>query len=252
MAISIIHTPCKGCCFAEYEDKTQTGCLLNLLDEYKNLDGVDILEAYDDTHEFYIVNGKKCAAHKDQKYFKSKGMENSTTEEKIKHINEVMKLKYLLAIDCKDKTPEDLAEILDEVKISSVHPSAMAIVILRVENQEVYEVEKYYKVLNKSGIKCRWKVKILNIAEQDHMTTVHQMINLGAEKCNFVLYVGKDHTDIKKVVDLAQKMTYTQFIPFMVIANRSREVMMFNTIVYRIGLENNLDIITNTEKHIIV
>ena len=53
--IKPIHTPCKDCTFAIYEGKTQNGCHLNLLEKYKNKN-LEILEAYDEQKEFYIIN----------------------------------------------------------------------------------------------------------------------------------------------------------------------------------------------------
>lgn len=44
-------TPCKFCVFAEWEDKTQIGCLANKLDTFD-----DIIEVHDETHEFFVVD----------------------------------------------------------------------------------------------------------------------------------------------------------------------------------------------------
>jgi hypothetical protein len=54
-----IHTSCKDCIFANYLALTQIGCKANQLDLFKQ-NGIDIVEAYDDEQEFYIINGKQC------------------------------------------------------------------------------------------------------------------------------------------------------------------------------------------------
>lgn len=56
-------TSCNGCKFAEWtENNKQIGCDLGRLDKFKEL-GVEIVEAMDDTHEFFVV-GDRCAAYR--------------------------------------------------------------------------------------------------------------------------------------------------------------------------------------------
>lgn len=50
-SVDKFQTPCKFCTFAQFEGKTQTGCLAN------RLDSQDHFEAYDEEAEFCVVNG---------------------------------------------------------------------------------------------------------------------------------------------------------------------------------------------------
>jgi len=50
-------TPCKECVFAEYEEKTQTGCQLGLIEKYQAKDLVE--ECYDEDNEFFVI-GQLC------------------------------------------------------------------------------------------------------------------------------------------------------------------------------------------------
>ena len=52
-------TPCKNCTFAEYEGITQTGCELGRLDIFR-ANGVNIIEAYDEEKQFYVIEGRRC------------------------------------------------------------------------------------------------------------------------------------------------------------------------------------------------
>lgn len=61
-----METPCKNCCFATYEGKTQTGCSLNRLEVLK-ANNVEILEAYDEDKEFFVVKGN-CNYGRPQKW----------------------------------------------------------------------------------------------------------------------------------------------------------------------------------------
>lgn len=51
-----METPCKNCCFATYEGKTQTGCVLHRLEVLRN-HGVEVVEVYDEEKEFYLIKG---------------------------------------------------------------------------------------------------------------------------------------------------------------------------------------------------
>jgi hypothetical protein len=60
--IKKIHTSCHDCCFAVYDginSATQVDCVLNLIEHYRNKKQ-EILEAYNEDNEFYIINGRKC------------------------------------------------------------------------------------------------------------------------------------------------------------------------------------------------
>ena len=53
--ISIIHTSCKNCIFAEFLNKKQSGCKLDRLKYHS-----DIIEVYDDDLDFFVVNNGFC------------------------------------------------------------------------------------------------------------------------------------------------------------------------------------------------
>ena len=83
--IHAIHTPCKNCVFAKYEENTQTGCELDYIEKYKNLES-EILEVYDNDKEFYVINDKKCLGYREPKWFEQLSMSDSSMEEKINHL----------------------------------------------------------------------------------------------------------------------------------------------------------------------
>lgn len=99
-SISQIHTSCKNCVFSIYSDITQTGCALNFLSKYKEKN-TEILEAYDEQKEFYIINNKKCLGYREDGWFKQFDMVGSTTDEKIKKFKETNYIDYLMLIDLK-------------------------------------------------------------------------------------------------------------------------------------------------------
>ena len=52
-------TSCKKCVFATYDNITQKDCSLQLLDKYRAHD-IEIIEAYDEDKEFYVLHKLKC------------------------------------------------------------------------------------------------------------------------------------------------------------------------------------------------
>jgi hypothetical protein len=70
VSLHVVHTACRDCVFATYPGmgRTQTGCELKRLDKYRE-QGTEVLEAVDETgDEFFIVNGRKCLAHRDKSW----------------------------------------------------------------------------------------------------------------------------------------------------------------------------------------
>ena len=96
--IDTVHTPCKNCVFAEYDNKTQIGCHLDYIDRFKQ-SNIDIIEAWDEEKEFYIINKKKCVGYRENKWFASKGLGDATLDAKIEFFNKNNFLHYLLIIN---------------------------------------------------------------------------------------------------------------------------------------------------------
>lgn len=247
--MSKFHTPCKQCYFAEYTEKTQTGCSMGLIEEYKKTEHIKVIEAYDEEKEFFVIDGKQCAGYKEPKYFESRNIENLTREEKVAYVKDKLKLKYIAIINCYEIDLETLANIVEELKQAEVQPDCIMICIN--ENSR-FGPHEYYKVLNKSKIKSRWKIRNVTHKDQTHIVTVHEVINLGAENCNFVLSVDGDFTNLSKIINEANDITYKRFGRFVVLSNKNKETILFNKFVYKSGLACSHDIITNYEEYTII
>ena len=246
--INPIHTVCKNCVFSEYEKNTQVSCFLGMIEKYREQDPSCILEVYDQDKEFYVINKRKCIWYKENKYFENREMSNASIEEKATYVKNTWKIKYLAVVDCRDRTDEDLNNIITTLMNSGVEPANVSIITSRLNK---VDHQDFYKVLKKLDLK--WTIKSLLHPEQEHITTVHQIVNEGAKKCNFILSIGQDHKDVEKIVKTANDMIYTHNKPFMVISNESKQTILFNVLVYRNGLlPEHKDIITNYEAYTII
>lgn len=235
--ISNIHTSCEKCAFAKYDQITQTDCLLGLIDKYRKTSHIEILEAYNDDKEFFIVNNKKCAAYKTQEFFDERNILDKT-EYAFKNFE----IKYNAIIDARPYTPEQLSPIFEELKQASVSPEIITLI-----TYEYKAPGDYFVALNKSELKTKWKIKNLKHQEHDFIAVAHEIINLGNEKCPFVLTV-QNKDNLAKIVDKANQVVYEEFKRFAVITNKTKSNMMFNKFVYQAGLQKNHDIITHEEE----
>lgn len=243
-----LHTSCKNCVFSKYENDTQTGCLTGMLEKYKERD-IEILEVYDTDKEFFVINDRACISKRTEEYFQNTVMENSSIEEKTAYVLSLQSLQYLAVVDCNNRTPEQLYEVLSEINKCKIKPKCVMVVI---PDSTPLMASNYYQSIHKSNIGCKWKIKGNLYSDEAFLTTIHQVINIGAENCAFVMAIGDDYSSIDKIVDKANDMLYKEFQPFTVISNESKSSILFSDHVYKQALLHNADIITDYKEYIVV
>ena len=95
-------TSCKNCVFAIYEDKTQVGCEDNRVSKFGDL----VIEAYDDSKEFYVIN-RLCNLYRNVKW-----------NDGIKDVAKAKKescLSFDILIDCDDIDNQYRNKIIEEI-----------------------------------------------------------------------------------------------------------------------------------------
>jgi hypothetical protein len=124
--IDIIHTPCKDCIFAEYDGDTQTSCALNKLEHYKN-NGIEILEVYDDSKEFFVVNKKKCLYFRNNEWKTKKELRDITSA--INLVNEEAQIKYIGVIYLEPETSIDtFNNIIESLLNQKIKPKGLMVI----------------------------------------------------------------------------------------------------------------------------
>ena len=63
--LSQVHTTCRNCVFAKWDEGTQIGCKLNKLDDYKEA-GIEVLDATDNELQFNVINGRFCVFYRNE------------------------------------------------------------------------------------------------------------------------------------------------------------------------------------------
>lgn len=246
--IDLIHSSCKDCVFAKYDDKTQIDCHLSLLDKFKKAD-VEIIEAYDDTKEFYVINSKKCVGYKEEKYFKARDLEKLSLKEKIEYISDNLFIDYAIVVNIKNFTGIELKEICTKISHMQIKPKELFLIRYQ-KDKKAYDFKFLEKLLKETKI-SKWKIKTIIDDESDFVDILHHTMNEN-KKHRFILSIDKDYTDFAKIIEHAQEIIYEKFTTFQVLSNSNHDSLCFNTSVYRFGISNGIDVLSNKEKFTVI
>ena len=137
-----LQTSCKECLFSVYEKNTQTGCLANRIEMFKNTARGDIIiDAYDDEKEFYVVDGL-C------NYFRPPSWNEGKTD-LDKAIDE-SQTTFFIVIYADQINEDNLSRIQKSIQEIDYEHSKISVVIshdLTMEAQHKKIVTKLYEFL---------------------------------------------------------------------------------------------------------
>lgn len=247
-SINIIHTSCKKCVFAEYNENTQIACCLNLLDKFKNK-GVEVLNVYDEEKEYFVINNKKCVGYKEEKYFQNRGLSSSSLDKKIQYVKNNLKVNYAIVINIKKYKNNNLEKLAESISQLKIKPSIVYVIRYRKDRGK-YSYDQIQNFLNQCQI-SKWKIKTILDPKIKYDNVLHSTINED-KKNKFLLSINGNYSNLDKIVLTAQKKIYEELTTFLVLSNAKKESILFNTDVYRYGIFNGQDILNNTDKYEIV
>lgn len=124
--VSQVHTTCRHCVFAKFDEtgKTQTGCKLGKIQDYKDA-GVEVLEVFDDKDtEFYLINGRFCMFYRNQEVMEKYPRD---TWETMVHLQTKVPYQAIVFME-KDTTFQDLKKTLRQLKDQEIQPNLVTIV----------------------------------------------------------------------------------------------------------------------------
>ena len=244
-SINSIHTPCKSCVFAIYNENTQTGCSLNYLEKY-----TDIIEAYDDTKEFYIINNKKCIGYRENSWFNQFNMQDSSLDEKIQKYHETNKLHYLAIINLHDLDLEQLDNICQQITESVSQPQKI-IFIRHKENNSIFTYENIEKIIKKYQINYNWRIQTMLDDTLTYREILHNAVVINP-KYRFILSIEKYDNQISRVIGLINNKIHHELNTFMVASTPDYSCRIFSGGVYRFGLVNKQDILSDKSTYEII
>lgn len=160
-------TPCKDCCFAIYEDITQVGCSRNRIEKYKNA-GNEIIEAYDEDKEFYVIKGRLCPYYRNRDWLNRIG-DNPTSLEMMLSVETAATIHLIIFL--RDKSIEELDKTIKSIDVenSSVKPIQVTVVRPRSSKLKVQELKDYL-----NSIQVIWRIENL-IVDMDDTKTIHMI-----------------------------------------------------------------------------
>lgn len=150
--LSVIHTPCKECVFAEYEGKTQTGCATDMLNKFKDA-GYDIIEVYDNEQEFFVINNKKCIFMRNQAWLDKNQINNIS--DAITKATDENTIKYIIILDINTATTiKNIEDAIQYFISQGIQPSGILAMTDKRDKLQV-EIKDIAKLLDSTKIKWR-------------------------------------------------------------------------------------------------
>lgn len=247
--INPVHTPCKDCVFAVYDKQTQKDCSLNYIDIYKNKN-TEILEVYDNEKEFYIINGKKCIGYRENKWFQQFNLENSDLQSKIDKYHETNKLDYLIIVDLKSFSLEELEDTIKQISLCEIQPRKV-ILIRYTDNELRFPYSSIENILKQYNISYTWRVQTILDQSLLYKDILHNIVSLNS-KYRFILSVSNYNKDISNIVLSTNKIVHNDLGQFDVISNKDHSCIIFSNIVYRFETFHGNDLLGQTDKYTIV
>ncbi len=116
--MSNLHTSCKDCFYAIYEEsgKTQTGCHFNKLEKLKN-NNINVVESYDNDKEFFVLEKHACMAYRTKS---SMIAANQSIEESMQLTRKQMSPKITAVINVTDKNKDGLKKTIEQISNQDV------------------------------------------------------------------------------------------------------------------------------------
>lgn len=250
--IDIIHTPCKDCSFAIYDDKTQVGCALKYLDIYKTKE-YDILEVYDNQKEFFVINKKKCPGYREQKWFDKLDDNTETLQDKINTFHKYNYIAYLLVINLSSLTRAQFIDLCEQVSKLDIQPNKIIFVRYPpIENTETFPYDYLKENIDKYLTQKAWRIQTVVDPSISYEFMLQQIVSVN-KKHRFVVSMKEFNTDLSNVIDRANDIVTKDLGSFTIISNQNKTCFIFSSIVYRYSMfMDNKNILLDDNNYTII
>lgn len=195
-----IITSCKDCCFAKYEELTQTGCELDNIYKINKESFGSVIEAYDEDREFYVLK-RRCFQHRSSEW-------KSLAKDNWKALLE-FETRVTIHFIIFATTAENLLKTLKS--ISNQTQKTVLLTVIKKLNCNL-TIQDISKIVKDSGINIKWKVKHLLTDMEDS-----QAINQATKGLKASVYISSydEYEFDSSVVELINNIItddYKQFV----------------------------------------
>lgn len=248
--ISIIHTPCKSCVFAIYDNKTQTGCHLGLIDKYKQRN-IEVLEAYDNDLEFFIINKKKCFGYRENSWFIKHNMGDSSVSDKIAKFKELNHIGYVLIINFLEigDSDQDIYNLKKSLSSLTIQPKKI-VFVRGSTGPERTDYKSIQSLIKKSKLNCPWRIQTMVDDTLSNEDILHNIVNLD-KSIRFICNIKKPNCEqLGSIVSKANSIVYEDLDTFIVLSDKNESCVFFSGGVYRYSLlENHKNILSDKSNY---
>ena len=248
--INAVHTPCKNCVFAIYDNITQTNCALHYLDIYRDKD-IEILEAYDNDKEFYIINNKKCIGYREQSWFDNLNMSESSLEEKIKTYIESNHISYSTVVNLRHFTIQNFKDLLENLNKPNIKPQKL-ILIRHLSNKEDFGYSNIEKILSNYHLSFPWRIETILDSTTEDLRNLYTTITTNV-KNRFVHYISDPSAEnLAKLIDKANHIVYSELGQFNILSLSDKTSIIFSRSVYKYFINYGQDILEHPDDYTII
>lgn len=175
--IEQLHTSCHDCIFkTEYKHDKQVGCQLLRLDLYKQK-GLTVIEAQNDTQEFYIINGIKCHSKRTTSW----GDKVQTNRgERVRQENRMKYQAIIFTVDEPENGFDNLKLTIRSLLDQSIPPQHITVVREKTSSLQPSIISRY---LDSTGIP--WRIE--NIIDKD--VTDFDTLDTIIRTCKYPYYL---------------------------------------------------------------
>lgn len=181
--MSGLRTSCKDCFYAKYDDleKTQIGCYFNKIEKLKKI-GVQVVEAYDEQKEFYVLESHACMSFRTKS---SMIAANQNIEESMIDTRKQMSPRIAVVINVSDDNLENLTKTIKS--ISEQEMPFCEVIFCISSNIKPSEI---ISIINNLKCTFKWSIKQItdeywigsrsvNVAVQKSKSTYFSLFNSG-------------------------------------------------------------------------
>jgi len=188
-----IHTSCKDCIFAKYEEKTQMGCKLGRVEAFTTLGNT--LEAEDDERQFFLINGRYCNAYQPETGDFAKAFK---PEDWATTMRKMLQLRLSVLVVMEDGTDPQILEPTIEALLSQ---TLVPHQVVFINNQTaVKPAELHSRLFKQLGNTMTWRInQIFERTKEQKFVSPERAIDLAIPSV-----VGSYYTVIRPGTKLPQ------------------------------------------------
>lgn len=224
------HTVCVNCVFAQYKDMSQYGCALGKLDVFEKAEDVRVVEAEDDTSEFYLILGSYCFWSRTKGW--AEKLHGYTDKQLQQKALDDTRLEYDAIVWIDDQGMDEVAKTVNNILMFERRPEKIMIVNLSTK----VSLEQLVAWMNTVCSAANQKFVVKDIV--DKTETVWAGIHRASRDCNsmFLYIVEAGKTIDMDATEKIHKKLFEEIKEFAVIKFDYNACLCLSSAYERVGI----------------